>query len=283
MGIITNGNPACLEKISHKPRPNPYNDSWAYQPRTSFSPIQPTLRPYITVSESTGVLSTMSSIKCPNCGLVNFASAEECKRCKQALEGSAYPYWQGNNAVAPPQPDWSKLQTVPASDLADYGDRSHTVGNILFAIYLGLHVLVLPLSLVAISWMMSQEAWELLTTPTNRLYLPSFAPLYYVTLLGIVIYLPGSVILMVRLLQKSQTFLTWVVIYLLGEFVSSLILGVLMWGVSGEMSGKHIPQLEAGATQMQGGIGTCVISILITFIWFRYFTSSKRARAVFAW
>ena len=225
----------------------------------------------------------MSSIKCPNCGLINFASAEACKRCKQTLDAPAYPYWQGNNAVAPPEPDWSKLQTVPAADLADYGDRSHTVGNILFAIYLGLHVLVLPLALLAISWMMSQEAWELLTTSNSRLYLPSFAPLYYLTLLVIVIYLPASVILMVRLFQKSQTFLTWVVIYLLGEFVYALIQGVLMWGVSGEMSGKHIPQFEAGATQMQGGIGTCVISILITFVWFRYFTSSKRARAVFAW
>jgi hypothetical protein len=225
----------------------------------------------------------MSSIRCPNCGLINFASAEACKRCKQTLEAPAYPYWQGNNAVAPPEPDWSRLQTVPAVDLADFGDRGHTVGNILFAIYLGLHVLVLPLALIAISWMMSQEAWELLTTSNSRLYLPSFAPLYYLTLLVIVIYLPASVILMVRLFQKSQTFLTWVVIYLLGEFVYALIQGVLMWGVSGEMSGKHIPQFEAGATQMQGGIGTCVISILITFIWFRYFTSSKRSRAVFAW
>ena len=280
MGIITNGNPACLEKISHKPRPNPYNDSWAYQPRTSFSPTHPTLRPYITVSESTGVLSTMSSIKCPNCGLINFASAEACKRCKQTLDAPAYPYWQGNNAVAPPEPDWSKLQTDPA---ADYGDRSHTVGNILFAIYLGLHVLVLPLALIAISWMMSQEAWELLTTSNSRLYLPSFAPLYYLTLLVIVIYLPASVILLVRLLQKSETFLTWVVIYLLGEFVYSIIQGVLMWGVSGEMIGKHIPQFEASAVRMQGSIASCVISILIVFLWFRYFTSSKRSRAVFAW
>ena len=223
----------------------------------------------------------MSSIKCPNCGLINFASAEACKRCKQTLEAPAYPYWQGNNAVAPPKPDWSKLQTVPAVDLADFGDRSHTVGNILFAIYLGLHVLVLPLALIAISWMMSQEAWELLTTSNSRLYLPSFAPLYYLTLLVIVIYLPASVILFVRLLQKSETFLTWVVIYLLGEFVYSLILGVLMWGVAGEMNGKHIPQFEAGATQMQWGIASCVISILVTFIWFRYFTSSKHAREVF--
>jgi Protein of unknown function (DUF2569) len=221
----------------------------------------------------------MSSIKCPNCGLINFASAEACKRCKETLEAPAYPYWQGNNAVAPPKPDWSKLD----SDLVDHADRSHTVGNILFAIYLGLHVIILPFALIAIGWMMSQEAWELLTTPTSRLYLPSFAPLYYLTLLVIVIYLPASVILMVRLFQKSQTFLMWVVIYLLGEFVYALIQGVLMWGVSGEMSGKQIPQFEAGATQMQWGIASCVISILITFIWFRYFTSSKRARMVFAW
>jgi len=223
----------------------------------------------------------MSSIKCPNCGLINFASAEACKRCKQALEAPAYPYWQGKGAVVPPKPDWSKLQTDPAADLVDHTERSHTVGNILFAVYLGLHMIMLPIALVALGWLMTQESWELFTTPTNRLYLPTFAPLYYLTLLVIVIYLPASVILFVRLLQKSETFLTWAVIYLLGEFVYSLILGVLMWGVAGEMNGKHIPQFEAGATQMQGGIASCVISILVTFIWFRYFTSSKRARAVF--
>jgi hypothetical protein len=223
----------------------------------------------------------MSSTKCPNCGLINFASAEACKRCKQTLEAPAYPYWQGNNAVVPPKPDWSKLQTD--SDLVDHANRSHTIGNILFAIYLGLHVITLPFSLLAIGWMMSQDAWELLTTPNSRLYLPTFAPLYNVLLLGIVIFLPASAILFVRLLQKSQTFLTWVVIYLLGEFVLCLVQGVLMWGVSGELSGKHIPQFDAAATMFTGGLGVCVISILITFIWFGYFTSSERARMGFVW
>jgi len=222
----------------------------------------------------------MSSIKCPNCGLVNFASATECKRCKHTIEAPAYPYWQGKGAVAPPEPDWSKLQTD--SDI-DYGPRTHTVGNILFAIYLGLHVLVLPFSLLAVTWMTSQEGWELLTTSWSKLYLPTFAPLYHVTTLMIVIYLPASVLLLVRFFQKSQSFISWVVVYLLGEFVGSLIMGVLMWGVSGEMSAKHIPQLEAAAAQMQGGIGACLFSILITFIWFGYFAGSKRARAVFAW
>ena len=245
----------------------------------AFGLAQPTL---LFLTQPIGDLPAMSSIKCPNCGLINFATAEACKRCKQTLEAPAYPYWQGNSALVPPTPDWSRLQTDPAADFADV-DRSHTIGTILFAIYLALHVLILPLCLVVIGWIMTQDSWELFTTPTNRLYLPSFAPFYYLILLGVIIYLPASVILLVRLFQKSETFLTWVVIYLLGEFVYSLIQGVLMWGMSGEMSGKHLPQLEAAAVQMQGGIASCVISILITFIWFRYFTSSKRARMVFAW
>lgn len=223
----------------------------------------------------------MSSIKCPNCGLINFASAEECKRCKQTIEAPAYPYWQGNNAVTPPKPDWSKLQID--SDLVDHADRSHTVGNILFAIYLGLNVLGAPFALLALTWLISQETWELFTSSYSRLYLPTFAPLYHVMFWGIAIYLPASVILFVRLLQKSESFLTWVVIYLLGQFVISLIQGVLLWGVAGEMTGKHIPQMDAGATHMQGAIVSCVFCILITFVWFSYFNSSKRARAVFAW
>lgn len=34
----------------------------------------------------------MTSIKCPNCGLVNFAGAEVCKRCQEPLiEGASQP------------------------------------------------------------------------------------------------------------------------------------------------------------------------------------------------
>src|SRR5262245_29770200 len=107
----------------------------------------------------------MSSIKCPNCGLINFATAEACKRCKQTLEAPVYPYWQGNTAIAPPKPDWSKLQTVPAVpaegvDLADYGDGSHTIGNILFAIYLGLHLIGMLCAVLLIGVAFPEEVWR---------------------------------------------------------------------------------------------------------------------------
>ena len=36
-------------------------------------------------SFTTVPLKNMNSIKCPSCGLVNFAGAQECKRCKESL------------------------------------------------------------------------------------------------------------------------------------------------------------------------------------------------------
>src|ERR1043166_7539998 len=83
----------------------------------------------------------MSSMKCPTCGLVNFATAAACKRCKQDFETHEYPYWHGNNAVEPPKPDWSRLQTVPAvpvefEEVDDCGDGTHPIGTYLFGIYL---------------------------------------------------------------------------------------------------------------------------------------------------
>src|SRR5215203_5139578 len=50
----------------------------------------------------------MSSWKCTNCGLVNFANVEACRRCQTTANGgaSANPYGQGNHQVnRAPQPN----------------------------------------------------------------------------------------------------------------------------------------------------------------------------------
>jgi len=225
----------------------------------------------------------MNSIKCPNCGLVNFETATECKRCKQNFEARSYPYWQGNAAVGPPTPDWSRLQTVSADapNLNDHGDGSHTVGNIVFAVYLVLNMLVLFYAVIFFSSRQMNEVLRAVSVPKTKLYLASFEPLYYLVILGVAIFLPGSIILLVRLFQKSEAFLKSVVIYLLAEFLYSLVQLFLVYSLSGDLRAKQIPQFDLAADQIQSLMGLNVISILITFIWFRYFTTSKRARMVF--
>ena len=228
----------------------------------------------------------MSSLKCPNCGLTNFATETACKRCKQNLEPRSYPYWSDKGPVEQSAPDWSKLQTVPAVpgetvDLADYGDGSHSIGNILFAIYLAVNIVLM---LYAVNYFSSDsvtEIWKLVTAQKSRLYLASFEPMYYLALWGTVIFLPTALVLLLTLFRKSRAFLTCVVIYLVAEFLYSLLSGWLFFKVEAEMREKHIPQFDIAADQIQWLPCLSLISILLTFVWFRYFTTSQRARSVF--
>lgn len=225
----------------------------------------------------------MSSIKCPNCGLTNFATADTCKRCKQSLDH--HPYSSDNGSVEPKQ-DWSNLQTVPAVpdeavNPADYGDGSHSVGNILFAIYLALSIILMFYTLLFINSESTNELRKMVTVQWSTLYLPSFETLYYSSFLGTVVLLPTAAILLMTLLRKSKAFLTLVFVYLLGEFLYAAIEGVLVWGVEGELRGKHIPEFDIAANQIQWLPLVSIASILLTIVWFRYFTKSERARVAF--
>jgi hypothetical protein len=210
----------------------------------------------------------------------------ECKRCKQELEAPSYPYWSNTGAVEPRKPDWSKLQTVPAVpvetvDLAEYADGSHPVGNILFAIYLGLTTLITLNTLRSVGTAVSRETWKSAIDPKSKLYLASFEPLYYLVCFGAVIFLLAAVILLVTLLAKSKVFLRMVVIYLFGQFLYFAVEGWLIFRLGTELSEKRIPGAGPMVNQIQWLPYLSIICILLTFIWFRYFTTSKRARLVF--
>jgi len=142
-------------------------------------------------------------------------------------------------------------------------------------------MIVLFYAVVFFSSRQMNDVLRAVSVPKTPLYLASFEPLYYLVILGVAVFLPGSIILLVRLFQKSEAFLKLVVIYLLAEFLYSLIQVCLVYSLGGDLRSKQIPQFDVAADQMQALIGLNVISILITFIWFRYFTTSKRARMVF--
>lgn len=232
----------------------------------------------------------MSSIKCPNCGLVNFAEATSCKRCKQAIEAPSYPYWNESGAVKPEEPDWSKLQAVPDApgedvDFEEYGDGSHTVGNRIFAIYLLLHMVG---TLFALNYVTSvttgkaaEEAWKAFVDPKSQFYLASFEASYYLVLLGVIVLLPGALILLLTLYRKAKAFLTLVVMYLIAEFIHNAVSIWIMFSLAKEIREKNLPQFNAMADQADWIPWLGMMGILLTFIWFRYFTTSKRARLVF--
>ena len=226
----------------------------------------------------------MSSIKCPTCGLINFATATACKRCKQNLE--AHEYSRGNNDVEPPNPDWSKLQTVPAvpaelEELADYGYDSHPIGTYIFGIYLLLVTTATPYTLSYLNSEFTPEIWKVWADPKSKLYLASFEPFYHLVATGTVLFSLAAIVLLVTLFLKARVFLTWVVIYLVAEFLYSVLKGWFILRLHTELTGKRMPQLDNALNQLQYAPLFCVIAILVTFIWFRYFTTSTRARSVF--
>ncbi len=87
--------------------------------------------------------------------------------------------------------------------------------------------------------------------------------------------------LLITLFIKARVFLTWVVVYLIGEFLYSVLNGWFILRLHTELTEKRMPQLNIAMNQLQYAPLFSVIAILFTFIWFRYFTTSKRARSVF--
>ena len=249
--------------------------------------IKPTLfGPYVK-RQPTGDLTTMNSIKCPNCGLVNFATATACKRCKHNLEDHSYPYWREKGAIAPPTPDWSKLQTVPAvpaelENLADYGDGSHPFGNKLFRIFLFFSIILSPVFLSYMNSSLPREIWKLLVDQKSKYYLASFEPLYYLALTGGILFPIAAVILLITLSLKVKIFLRLVVIYLVAKFIYYALEMWLIFRLDAELREKKIPEFtKLASEQLQWIPYINIIFILIAFLWFRYFTTNKRARAVF--
>jgi len=228
----------------------------------------------------------MSNPKCPNCGLVNFASADKCKRCQTELQhASSYPYWPPRAVDQTPKPDWSKLQTAPAIgpavtvNLADY--ESHPIGNVLFEVYLGLTIAFTFVSLLYLPSAIQPGVWKFVIDPANQMYLPTIEPLFYLGWLAAFGFFFATVVLLLLMFRKSSAFLKLVPFYLGAQFFYFVLEGGAVFKLAGEMRDKHLPETESLLTLLQLLPYLSLMALHVTAVWFIYFTASKRARMVF--
>src|SRR6185503_12049188 len=117
----------------------------------------------------------MNSTKCSECGLVNFASATECKRCHVKFHQpetvvAAMPADSeiaGNDQVLsePTKLEQSKVVLAPLPEYFNAESAPFTGPVILFAVFLGLSILVFMLQLKVLLSFMGSTRYQLFTDP----------------------------------------------------------------------------------------------------------------------
>ena len=239
----------------------------------------------------------MNSIKCPECGLVNFAEAEECKRChlkfhpsEPAIETSSGadqpPFDMDVLSSTDPEPPVPDPQEEPPAPLPEYFDDEPETLNapmVLFAVYLFLGTVVLVYQMKGYVDLMYSVAWKHMIDPRDQFYISSFEPLLYLLWIMHILGVLGSILLIILLLRRSHSFLRWVRVYLLGSFVYfgvQLATGLTLRSALMEKL-KNNREVEPQLDMLYWTSILSIIGFLVAFIWFRYFTTSNRVKNTF--
>ncbi len=245
----------------------------------------------------------ISRLKCPECGLVNFASATECKRCHSKF---GVPKPQADipskpvAAISIPDQLAPELTTedpalqepgaenepagtfAPLPEYFDAEPAPYTIGMILFAVTVGVSMLLLAYQLKQYSSFYGGEEWKALVNPTNRLYLPSLEFLFFFGWLVKVLAIFASLLLIFFFLLKSYAFLKWVPVYLIATFIFILADGLAGRQMETALREKGLGiALEPFIDQLHWYLYLYGIAILLTVVGFRYFTTSKRVKRTF--
>lgn len=241
----------------------------------------------------------MNSLKCPQCGMVNFTSTPTCKRCKLEFSESlvdeavsittdavAYQFWPPRNeAAAAPEPDWEALSARLRSGLDEpciEGPASHNFATVFFAI-------CLMLASVGLAWQLRQYLhlgeggeWAAMTNTKSRLYIPLYEKLYWFEFS----YKAGALVMQLVLIwaffSKSKKFRRLVLFFLTAQFLFAILDA---WGTSVFISTMRQkqpgPSAEAALNYVSSTLPFYFVSALIIALWFLYFKTSKRVKEIF--
>jgi hypothetical protein len=232
----------------------------------------------------------MSSIKCPNCGLVSFATAPDCKRCHakflapppdaavMAMPNGQFSFSQ--NTAFPPQP-------VAFQPLPEYHVEAPPIGGwlIVFAIGLAITLGLCALLLPEYINILSSKAYYMLTTEGSPIYASSFSSAFTFEFSWLVAIGIASILMLIRFFRKSSSFPRMAIFILAATIVVAFIDYLLALNVEHQLTEKlaalsgsrgKVPPLMPGYITL-----FILYSILSSIAWIAYFKNSRRVEATF--
>ena len=153
---------------------------------------------------------------------------------------------------------------------------------ILFAVTIGLLVLLLAYQLQQYYSLYGGAEWKALTDSKNVVYVPFLEYNFYFEWIIKALAIVASVLLIVPFLRKSYAFLRWVRVYLIANFIFILVDGWAALEMETTLRKKQLGKaFDLYVDQLHWYVYLYVIAILVTFVWFRYFTTSDRVKETF--
>jgi len=244
----------------------------------------------------------MNSLRCPQCGLLDFASSSECKRCKLVFgelpiaattaaaaaeapssDTAAYQYWPPRETPsAEAEPDWAAFSARLRDGLEEPEEPApHTTATILFAVLMLIATVVLLFQVHQYVNLSYEGPWRALTNTESELYVPVFEKMYWLELCAKSFGTVMQVLLLFTFFRKHRYFLKLYTIYFVVQ-LGYLILDA--WGITvfeSTIRAKQLgPSVEAGLQAMRGLLPLYFVAALFGIAWLLYFRS-ERVRKIF--
>lgn len=229
----------------------------------------------------------MKSLKCPQCGLVNFASAPECKRCRYEFQPKPTNFMTAPvEQFAPAHASGQWTRERPFTPLPEFEPVAAPIGGwlIVFAIYL---IIIMGLSLLGILYLkdiMGTREFYLMTTPGSPVYIDSLNSGAIFEFIRICFLGIGSFLLILRFLRKSSSLPGFATTYL-ALFIAS---GIIDFFMAVQLENKMIEKFgrllrEANIKEIIPAHAYIIAfaSLLIAAMWLIYVRTSRRVESTF--
>jgi hypothetical protein len=228
----------------------------------------------------------MNSIKCPQCGLVSFATGSACKGCNYQFPVTVYTVVKPAGQLPSGQTTSEAGQTPSFEPLPEFEPEAAPIGGwlIVFLLYLGL------LLALAIYWiqkyvnMFSDEAFHQLTSEGSRLYVPGLGAGATFEFIWLSIVAVGCILLLLRFFRKSYSFRRLAISILSVKIAFAFLDYLMALNASNQIEEKLTAILGKAKVHelLPSYTGLLVLaSIVISAMWLGYFLQSRRVESTF--